>query len=125
MNYTPLTAISSIDGRYHSKTKALQAYYSEYGLIRYRVLVEVEYFIALTTIPLPSLKDFPANLTETLRDLYRNFSEDDALWIKETEKVDTLNLIAEILDLWQSTIDRKNIKYVTSRFKKLKIKGLV
>tara|TARA_Y100001978_G_scaffold67126_1_gene60320 strand:+ start:1790 stop:3145 length:1356 start_codon:yes stop_codon:yes gene_type:complete len=86
MNYTPLTAISSIDGRYHSKTKALQAYYSEYGLIRYRVLVEVEYFIALTTIPLPSLKDFPANLTETLRDLYRNFSEDDALWIKETEK---------------------------------------
>ena len=86
MNYTPLTAISSIDGRYHSKTKALQAYYSEYGLIRYRVLVEVEYFIALTTIPLPSLKDFPANLTETLRDLYRNFSEDNALWIKETEK---------------------------------------
>ena len=86
MNYTPLTAISPIDGRYHSKTKALQAYYSEYGLIRYRVLVEVEYFIALTAIPLPSLKDFPDNLTETLRDLYRNFSEDDALWIKETEK---------------------------------------
>ena len=86
MNYTPLTAISPIDGRYHSKTKALQAYYSEYGLIRYRVLVEVEYFIALTAIPLPSLKDFPGDLTETLRDLYRNFSEDDALWIKETEK---------------------------------------
>ena len=86
MNYTPLTAISPIDGRYHSKTKALQAYYSEYGLIRYRVLVEVEYFIALTAIPLPSLKDFPDDLTDTLRDLYRNFSEDDALWIKETEK---------------------------------------
>jgi adenylosuccinate lyase len=48
--------------------------------------VEVEYFIALTAIPLPSLKDFPSDLTETLRDLYRNFSEDDALWIKETEK---------------------------------------
>ena len=86
MNNTPLTAISPVDGRYHSKTKALQAYYSEYGLIRYRVLVEVEYFIALTAIPLPSLKDFPANQTEALRDLYRNFSEDDALWIKETEK---------------------------------------
>lgn len=86
MNYTPLTAISPIDGRYHSKTKALQAYYSEYGLIRYRVLVEVEYFIALTAIPLPSLKGFPGNLTETLRDLYRNFSEEDALWIKETER---------------------------------------
>ena len=86
MNNAPLTAISPVDGRYHSKTKALQAYYSEYGLIRYRVLVEVEYFIALTAIPLPSLKDFPANQIEALHDLYRNFSEDDALWIKETEK---------------------------------------
>lgn len=86
MNNAPLTAISPVDGRYHSKTKALQAYYSEYGLIRYRVLVEVEYFIALTAIPLPSLKDFPADQIEALRDLYRNFSEDDALWIKETEK---------------------------------------
>lgn len=86
MNYSPLTAISPIDGRYQSKTKALQAYYSEYGLIRYRVLVEVEYFIALTAIPLPFLKDFPVNLSETLRDLYRNFSEEDALWIKQTEK---------------------------------------
>ena len=86
MNNAPLTAISPVDGRYHSKTKALQAYYSEYGLIRYRVLVEVEYFIALTAIPVPSLKDFPADQTEALRDLYRNFSEDDALWIKETEK---------------------------------------
>ena len=86
MNNAPLTAISPVDGRYHSKTKALQAYYSEYGLIRYRVLVEVEYFIALTAIPVPSLKDFPADQIEALRDLYRNFSEDDALWIKETEK---------------------------------------
>ena len=86
MNYSPLTAISPIDGRYQSKTKALQAYYSEYGLICYRVLVEVEYFIALTAIPLPFLKDFPVNLSETLRDLYRNFSEEDALWIKQTEK---------------------------------------
>ena len=86
MNNTPLTAISPIDGRYHSKTKALQAFYSEYGLIRYRVLVEVEYFIALTEIPLPSLRDFPDNLSEKLRDVYRNFSEEDALWIKETEK---------------------------------------
>ena len=86
MNYTPLTAVSPIDGRYHSKTKALQPYYSEYGLIRYRVLVEVEYFIALTAIPLPSLADFPSDRIEPLRDLYRNFTEEDALWIKETEK---------------------------------------
>ena len=86
MNNAPLKAISPVDGRYHSKTKSLQAYYSEYGLIRYRVLVEVEYFIALTAIPLPSLKDFPKDKIEAIRDLYRNFSEDDALWIKETEK---------------------------------------
>jgi len=86
MNYTPLTAISPIDGRYHSKTKAIQPYYSEYGLIRYRVLVEVEYFLALTAIPLPSLADFPSDCVEPLRDLYRNFSEEVALWIKETEK---------------------------------------
>ena len=86
MNYTPLTAVSPIDGRYHSKTKALQPYYSEYGLIRYRVLVDVEYFIALTAIPLPSLADFPSDRIEPLRDLYRNFTEEDALWIKETEK---------------------------------------
>ena len=75
MNYTPLTAVSPIDGRYHSKTKALQPYYSEYGLIRYRVLVEVEYFIALTAIPLPSLADFPSDRIEPLRDLSRNFTE--------------------------------------------------
>ena len=87
MNYTPLTAISPIDGRYHSKTKAIQPYYSEYGLIRYRVLVEVEYFLALTAIPLPSLADFPSDCVEPLRDLYRNFSEEDALWIKKTEKI--------------------------------------
>ena len=86
MKNASLKAISPVDGRYHSKTKALQAYYSEYGLIRYRVLVEVEYFIALTAIPLPSLQDFPKDKIEGLRDLYRNFSEDDALWIKETEK---------------------------------------
>ena len=90
MNNTPLTSISPVDGRYHSKTKALQAYYSEYGLIRYRVLVEVEYFIALTAIPLPSLQDFPQDKIEALRDLYRNFSEENALWIKETEKLQTM-----------------------------------
>ena len=70
MNYTPLTAISPIDGRYHSKTKAFQAYFSEYGLIKYRVLVEIEYFIALTEIPLESLKSFPKEHIENLRKIY-------------------------------------------------------
>ena len=86
MNYTPLTAISPIDGRYHSKTKALQAYFSEFGLIKYRVLVEVEYFIALCEIPLPSLDGLSDQKKEELRNIYKAFSEEDANWIKETEK---------------------------------------
>ncbi|RCL74553.1 MAG: adenylosuccinate lyase [Flavobacteriales bacterium] len=86
MNYTPLTAISPVDGRYHSKTKALQAYFSEFGLIRYRVLVEVEYFIALCEIPLPSLDGLSDQKKEELRNIYKAFSEEDANWIKETEK---------------------------------------
>ena len=86
MNYTPLTAISPIDGRYHSKTKALQAYFSEFGLIKYRVLVEVEYFIALCEIPLPSLDGLSDQKKEELRNIYKAFSEEDANLIKETEK---------------------------------------
>lgn len=86
MNYTPLTAISPVDGRYHSKTKALQAYFSEFGLIKYRVLVEVEYFIALCEIPLPSLDGLSDLKKEELRNIYNSFSEEDANWIKETEK---------------------------------------
>ena len=86
MNYTPLTAISPVDGRYHSKTKALQAYFSEFGLIKYRVLVEVEYFIALCEIPLPSLDGLSDEKKEELRNIYKAFSEEDANWIKETEK---------------------------------------
>ena len=87
MNYTPLTAISPVDGRYHSKTKALQAYFSEFGLIKYRVLVEVEYFIALCEIPLPSLDGLSDQKKEELRNIYKAFSEEDANWIKETEKI--------------------------------------
>ena len=86
MNYTPLIAISPVDGRYHSKTKALQAYFSEFGLIKYRVLVEVEYFIALCEIPLPSLDGLSDQKKEELRNIYKAFSEEDANWIKETEK---------------------------------------
>ena len=86
MNYTPLTAISPVDGRYHSKTKALQAYFSEFGLIKYRVVVEVEYFIALCEIPLPSLDGLSDQKKEELRNIYKAFSEEDANWIKETEK---------------------------------------
>jgi adenylosuccinate lyase len=86
MEFNALTAISPIDGRYQSRTAALQAYFSEFGLIRYRVLVEVEYLIALVDSGISNLKDFPKDKYAALRDLYTNFSQADALWIKETER---------------------------------------
>lgn len=87
MQLTSLTAISPIDGRYRSKCEILDQYFSEYALIRYRVKVEIEYFIALCELPLPQLADVPASLFETLRDIYRNFSQADALEVKDTEAV--------------------------------------
>jgi adenylosuccinate lyase len=86
MEFNALTAISPIDGRYQSKTAALQAYFSEFGLIRYRVLVEVEYLIALVDSGISNLQDFPKDKYDSLRELYTNFSHADALWIKETER---------------------------------------
>lgn len=82
-----LTAISPIDGRYRGKTEALASYFSEYALIRYRVRVEIEYFITLCELPLPQLAGFDSSLFETLRDIYRNFSEADAQRVKDIEKV--------------------------------------
>ena len=82
-----LTAISPIDGRYRGKTKALAAYFSEFALIKYRVQVEVEYFITLCELPLPQLKGVDKSIFETLRSIYRNFSETDAQRIKEIESV--------------------------------------
>lgn len=82
-----LTAISPIDGRYRDKVESLANYFSESALIRYRVTVEIEYFIALCELPLPQLKDFDSNLFEQLREIYRNFTNDDAQKIKEIESV--------------------------------------
>lgn len=82
-----LTAISPIDGRYRGKTVALDAYFSEFALIKYRVQVEVEYFIALCEQPLPQLKEVSPNIFDALRAIYRNFSEADARRIKEIESV--------------------------------------
>ncbi len=87
MSLSPLTAVSPIDGRYHSKTESLAPYFSEYALIRYRVNVEVEYFIALCEIPLPQLEGLAPEMKEQLRDIYRNFSVDDAQRIKDIESV--------------------------------------
>jgi len=87
MNLSLLTAISPVDGRYRTKTEAYATYFSEYALIRYRVLVEVEYFIALCEIPLKQLVHVPASVFPKLRSLYINFTEADALKVKEIESV--------------------------------------
>ena len=87
MELDVLTAISPIDGRYRNKTVELADYFSEYALIRYRVRVEIEYFIALCELPLPQLENFDHSLLESLRDIYRNFSEQDAARVKEIESV--------------------------------------
>ena len=85
--HTPLTAISPIDGRYQSKTSELSTFYSEAALIKYRVKVEIEYFICLCEIPLPQLQDFDKALFDNLKTIYTEFSNEDALKIKEIEKV--------------------------------------
>ncbi len=82
----PLNAISPVDGRYHSKVAELSNYFSEAALIRYRVRIEVEYFIALCELPLPQLESFPGNRFEDLRKIYRAFTEEDARAVKEIEK---------------------------------------
>lgn len=87
MKLDVLTAISPIDGRYRSKTERLADYFSEYALIRYRVRVEIEYFISLCEIPLPQLASFDAKLFPQLRSIYEQFSEDDAQRVKDIEKI--------------------------------------
>ena len=87
MNLDLLTAISPIDGRYRNKTQALAGYFSEYALIRYRVRVEIEYFISLCELPLPQLERFDHSLFERLRNIYRRFDEQHAQRVKDIEKV--------------------------------------
>ena len=87
MNLDLLTAISPIDGRYRGKTAALANYYSEFALIRYRVRVEIEYFITLCELPLPQLASFDHALFDRLRDIYRNFDENEAQRVKDIEKI--------------------------------------
>ena len=87
MTLDALTAVSPIDGRYRSKTESLANYFSEYALIRYRVRVEIEYFITLCELPLPQLESFNSALFEQLRDIYRNFDEASAARVKEIESI--------------------------------------
>lgn len=111
MELNMLTAISPIDGRYRGKTESLAGYFSEYALIRYRVRVEIEYFITLCELPLPQLKDFDKNLFERLRDIYRNFTEENAQRVKDIEKV--------------TNHDVKAVEYfIKEEFDKIDAKGL-
>ena len=87
MDLNTLTAVTPIDGRYRSKTSELGKYYSEYALIKYRVLVEIEYFIALCDVPVPQLVDFPRDSIEPLRDIYRKFRVEDAARVKDIESI--------------------------------------
>ncbi|AWV99936.1 adenylosuccinate lyase [Arcticibacterium luteifluviistationis] len=108
MQLNSLTAISPVDGRYRRHTESLAPFFSEFGLIHYRVKVEIEYFIALCEKPLPQLADFNKALFPALRDIYNNFTEADALEIKETEKV--------------TNHDVKAVEYfIKARFEKMEI----
>ncbi len=86
MTLSPLTAVSPVDGRYHAKSAPLAPFFSEYALIKYRVKVEIEYFIFLCSIPLPELRDFPADAVRELRRVVEDFSEADAREVKEIER---------------------------------------
>ena len=108
INTTSLTAVSPIDGRYRNKVEILSDYFSEYALIKYRVRVEIEYFIALCNIPLPQLKDFKHGNFDKLRNLYKNFTPEDAAKVKDIEKI--------------TNHDVKAVEYyIKDEFKKLKI----
>ncbi len=87
MELNSLTAISPIDGRYHAKTSELRPYFSEYALIKYRVIVEIKYLIALAVEGIEGMKDFPKDRIPALEAICTNFSEEDAKWIKDKEKI--------------------------------------
>jgi adenylosuccinate lyase len=109
-NFSPLTAISPVDGRYHKQTAELANYFSEYALMQYRVKVEVEYFIALCKLPLPQLKGVNKKLFPKMQDVYKNFTEKDAQIIKDTEKT--------------TNHDVKAVEYfVKAKFEKLGLKN--
>jgi len=112
----PLTAISPLDGRYWAKLNSLSAYFSEYSLVRYRVQVEIEYFLALVALPLPQLKDFPSDKAEVMRAWYTDFSLNDAGKIKNIEKI--TNHDVKALEYWlkekfvESSIDVRYTEFI-------------
>ncbi|MDR1583706.1 MAG: adenylosuccinate lyase [Prevotellaceae bacterium] len=107
MKFNTLTTITPVDGRYYAKVKELSDYFSEYALIKYRILVEIEYFIALCELPLPQLQGFDARFYNDLRDIYRNFTEDEAQKVKDIESITNHDVkaveyyIKERMKTWQ------------------------
>jgi adenylosuccinate lyase len=87
MKFNTLTTITPVDGRYYEKVKELSGYFSEYALIKYRIMIEVEYFIALCKLPLPQLRGFDARFYDNLRNIYRDFTEDEAQKVKDIENI--------------------------------------
>ncbi|MCR5179758.1 MAG: adenylosuccinate lyase [Bacteroidaceae bacterium] len=122
MELNSLTAISPIDGRYRSKTESLDNYFSEFALIRYRVRVEIEYFIFLCELPLPQLSSFPTELFPQLRNIYENFSLSDAQRVKEIESVTNHDVkaveyfIKEKLKTMYPTLQAKGVSEGVSEF---------
>ncbi len=121
MELTPLTATSPIDGRYRQKTESLDCYFSEYALIRYRIRVEIEYFITLCELPLPQLADVPHDLFPQLRAIYENFSSEDAARVKAIESVTNHDVkaveyfIKEGVDkLTSKEVDKSNAETINS-----------
>ena len=117
MELDALTAISPIDGRYRNKTEQLAGFFSEYALIRYRVRVEIEYFITLCELPLPQLEDFDHSLFEPLRDIYRNFTEQDAARVKEIEKTTNHDVKAVEYFIKEKIDGSEKLKRKSEKFK--------
>ena len=119
MKFSPLDAISPIDGRYNSKTQELQQYFSESSLIKFRIQVEIEYFIALCNSSITQLNHFPSEKFETLRKIYSNFSSEDAIRIKEIEK----NFDNRFIDLARSVYKENDKRYLIKQEINLKYRS--
>ncbi|HKK62972.1 MAG TPA: hypothetical protein VJ951_10435, partial [Bacteroidales bacterium] len=87
MSLRSLLAVSPVDGRYRPKIKDLESYFSEYALIKYRIHVEIEYFISLVKVGVPQLEKFPGDKVDTIREIYKSFTPEDGLRVKEIEGV--------------------------------------
>ena len=117
MELRELTAISPIDGRYRGKTEPLAEFFSEYALVRYRVRVEIEYFITLCELPLPQLQDFDHSLFEPLRDIYRNFTVEDAQRVKDIEAVTNHDVKAVEYFIKERTDNNAQFSMTNSQFR--------